>query len=101
LSYKQSAAGVDDEDESGLTPLHTAAELGLTAMAELLLDKGADLNHAGGGWLAGAAAAAAERASIQDWHVHVHVHVHAGLAGEAAAAVVAAASASKQQGGLS
>jgi hypothetical protein len=40
---------VDDEDDSGLTPLHTAAEMGLIAMAELLLDKGADLNYAGEG----------------------------------------------------
>lgn len=44
----QGAAGVDDEDEAGLTPLHTAAELGAANLAELLLEKGADLNHAGG-----------------------------------------------------
>jgi ankyrin repeat protein len=31
-----------------LTPLHTAAELGAASLAELLLEKGADLNHAGG-----------------------------------------------------
>jgi hypothetical protein len=43
----QGAAGVDDEDETGLTPLHTAAELGAASLAELLLEKGADLNHAG------------------------------------------------------
>jgi len=43
----QKSAGVDDEDESGLTPLHTAAEIGSIEMVELLLDKGADLNRAG------------------------------------------------------
>lgn len=43
----QGAAGVDDEDGTGLTPLHTAAELGAASLAELLLEKGADLNHAG------------------------------------------------------
>lgn len=43
----QNAAGVDEEDESGLTPLHTAAELGNTELAEHLLELGADLNHTG------------------------------------------------------
>jgi ankyrin repeat protein len=43
----QNAAGVDEEDEQGLTPLHTAAELGATEIAEHLLERGADLNHAG------------------------------------------------------
>lgn len=43
----QGAAGVDDEDDAGLTPLHTCAELGATSLAELLLEKGANLNHAG------------------------------------------------------
>jgi ankyrin repeat protein len=43
----QNAAGVDEEDEQGLTPLHTAAELGSTEIAEHLLERGADLNHAG------------------------------------------------------
>lgn len=53
----QGAAGVDDEDDAGLTPLHTAAELGATGLAELLLEKGADLNHAGGLQVQGPAAA--------------------------------------------
>lgn len=43
----QGAAGVDDEDEAGLTPLHTAAELGSVSQAELLLERGASINHAG------------------------------------------------------
>jgi ankyrin repeat protein len=47
LCLLQGAAGVDDEDGTGLTPLHTAAELGAASLAELLLEKGADLNHAG------------------------------------------------------
>lgn len=47
LDLPQNAACVDEEDEQGLTPLHTAAELGATEIAEHLLDRGADLNHAG------------------------------------------------------
>jgi ankyrin repeat protein len=46
---QQHAAGVDDEDSKGLTPLHTAAELGSVSQVELLLERGAALNHAGGG----------------------------------------------------
>jgi ankyrin repeat protein len=43
---------VDDEDEAGLTPLHTAAELGSVSQAELLLERGAALDHASAcGWL--------------------------------------------------
>lgn len=45
-STVQGAAGVDDEDECGLTPLATAAGRGAEALAELLLDQGADLSRA-------------------------------------------------------
>ncbi|KAF8056385.1 ANK3 [Scenedesmus sp. PABB004] len=37
---------LDEEDEAGLTPLHTAAEAGAVDTAELLLDRGAELNRA-------------------------------------------------------
>ncbi|MBT6275277.1 MAG: ankyrin repeat domain-containing protein, partial [Chromatiales bacterium] len=44
------AAGVDvnAKDNIGLTPLHSAAGQGHKVVAELLIDKGADVNAAGG-----------------------------------------------------
>ncbi len=38
---------MQQEDEGGLTPLHTAAEVGNEEIAALLLDQGADVNLTG------------------------------------------------------
>ena len=36
---------VSSEDNDGMTPLHIACQNGHTRIAELLLDRGADINH--------------------------------------------------------
>src|SRR5580658_183855 len=47
----EGVTGVRQPDSSGTTPLHVAANKGLTDIAKLLIEAGADVNaHGDGGW---------------------------------------------------